>query len=194
MDVLWIVLGIILMVVGLAGCILPFLPGPPLCYLALLIQQLQSTPPYTTKFLLIWAAITLVVTGLDYVIPIYGTKKFGGDEIRDVGLRGRVGCGFVAWTFRVDPRPVCGCIRRRAYWQRHIGNRVQGCRGILHRVSHRYIAEADRLFCDGMVFCGGFLTLLRARKTAGALILGEYLLYLRLNIKSCYHEKNSCAY
>ena len=80
MDVLWIVLGIILMVVGLAGCILPFLPGPPLCYLALLIQQLQSTPPYTTKFLLIWAAITLVVTGLDYVIPIYGTKKFGGTK------------------------------------------------------------------------------------------------------------------
>ena len=80
MDVLWIVLGIILMVVGLAGCILPFLPGPPLCYLALLIQQLQSTPPYTTNFLLTWAAITLVVTGLDYVIPIYGTKKFGGTK------------------------------------------------------------------------------------------------------------------
>ena len=80
MDVLWIVLGIILMLVGLAGCILPFLPGPPLCYLALLIQQLQSTPPYTTKFLLIWAGITLVVTGLDYVIPIYGTKKFGGTK------------------------------------------------------------------------------------------------------------------
>lgn len=80
MDVLWIVLGIILMLVGLAGCILPFLPGPPLCYLALLIQQLQSTPPYTTKFLLIWAGITLLVTGLDYVIPIYGTKKFGGTK------------------------------------------------------------------------------------------------------------------
>lgn len=78
MDVLWIVLGVILMLVGLAGCILPFLPGPPLCYLALLIQQLQSFPPYTTDFLLIWAGITLLVTGLDYVIPIYGTRKFGG--------------------------------------------------------------------------------------------------------------------
>lgn len=78
MDVLYLVLGIILMLVGLAGCILPFLPGPPLCYLALLIQQLQSTPPYTTKFLLIWAGITVLITGLDYVIPLYGTKKFGG--------------------------------------------------------------------------------------------------------------------
>lgn len=78
MDVFLLVLGVILMLVGLAGCILPFLPGPPLCYLALLIQQLQSSPPYSTKFLLFWAGITLVVTALDYIIPVYGTKRFGG--------------------------------------------------------------------------------------------------------------------
>lgn len=78
MDVLWLVLGVILMLAGLAGCILPFLPGPPLCYLALLVQQLQSDPPYATEFLLIWAGVTLVITGLDYVIPLYGTKRFGG--------------------------------------------------------------------------------------------------------------------
>lgn len=78
MDVLWLVLGLILMLVGLAGCILPFLPGPPVCYAALLIQQLQSSPPYTTRFLLAWAVITVVITFLDYVIPLYGTKKFGG--------------------------------------------------------------------------------------------------------------------
>jgi uncharacterized protein YqgC (DUF456 family) len=78
MDVVWLVLGVLLMVGGLAGCVLPFLPGPPLCYLALLIQQLQTDPPYSTKFLVIWAIVTVVVTGLDYVIPVYGTKKFGG--------------------------------------------------------------------------------------------------------------------
>lgn len=80
MDVLWLVLGVILMLVGLAGCILPFLPGPPLCYLALLIQQLQSSPPYSTKFLLVWAGIAVVITGMDYVIPLYGTKRFGGTK------------------------------------------------------------------------------------------------------------------
>ena len=80
MDVLLLVLGVILMLVGLAGCILPFLPGPPLCFAALLIQQLQSTPPYTRDFLLTWAGITIVVTALDYVIPIYGTKRFGGTK------------------------------------------------------------------------------------------------------------------
>lgn len=66
------------MLVGLAGCILPFLPGPPLCFVALLVQQFQSTPPYTARFLLIWGGITLVVTLLDYIIPVYGTRRFGG--------------------------------------------------------------------------------------------------------------------
>jgi uncharacterized protein YqgC (DUF456 family) len=65
---------------GIAGCLLPFLPGPPLSFAALLIMQLKNVSPFTTKFLLIWAGITIVVTLLDYYIPIYGTKKFGGSS------------------------------------------------------------------------------------------------------------------
>lgn len=80
MDVFLLVSGVILMLAGLAGCILPFLPGPPLCYMALLIQQFQSAPPYSTDFLLIWAGITLVIVVLDYIIPVYGTKRFGGTK------------------------------------------------------------------------------------------------------------------
>lgn len=78
MDSLWLIVGIILMLAGLAGCILPFLPGPPLCFIALLLQQLRDDPPFSSEFLWIWAVIALVVTLLDYVIPVYGTKKFGG--------------------------------------------------------------------------------------------------------------------
>jgi uncharacterized protein len=78
MDIIWLILAILLMLGGIAGCLLPFLPGPPLSYAALLIMQLRSDPPFTPKFLWIWAAVTLVVTLLDYFIPIYGTRKFGG--------------------------------------------------------------------------------------------------------------------
>lgn len=68
------------MLVGLAGCILPFLPGPPLCYLALLLQQFRAEPPFTSKFLWIWAGVTVGVVIIEYVIPVYGTKKFGGTK------------------------------------------------------------------------------------------------------------------
>jgi uncharacterized protein len=80
MDVVWLVLGLILMVVGILGCVLPLLPGPPLCYAALLIQQLRSDVPFSSKFLWIWAGITVAVTVLEYVIPIFSTKKFGGSK------------------------------------------------------------------------------------------------------------------
>lgn len=75
-----IIVGLLLMLAGIAGCILPLIPGPPLSFLALLIQQLNGTPPFTTNFLLTWAAITIAVTVLDYIIPAYGTKKFGGSK------------------------------------------------------------------------------------------------------------------
>lgn len=78
MDSVWVILGVLLMIAGLAGCVLPFLPGPPLCFVGLLLQQLKTDPPFSATFLWIWAAVTVVVTLLDYVIPLYGTKKFGG--------------------------------------------------------------------------------------------------------------------
>jgi uncharacterized protein len=78
MDILWLVLGCILMLGGVLGSVLPFLPGPPLCFIGLWIQQLQTNPPYTSDFLWIWAGITVAVTVIDYFIPVYGTKKFGG--------------------------------------------------------------------------------------------------------------------
>jgi uncharacterized protein YqgC (DUF456 family) len=80
MDTLWLVLGIIIMLLGILGCFLPLLPGPPLCYAALLLQQLRSDTPFNAKFLWIWAAITIVVTALDYIIPLYGTRRFGGTK------------------------------------------------------------------------------------------------------------------
>ena len=80
MDILWLILGILLMLGGIAGSVLPFLPGPPLCFIALCIQQLQTEPPYSSDFLWTWAGVTVVVTVIDYFIPVYGTKKFGGTK------------------------------------------------------------------------------------------------------------------
>ena len=80
MEWLWISLGIILVVVGIVGSLLPLLPGPPVAYVGLLIQQFREPAPFTTQFLLIWAGIVVVSLILDYLIPIWGTKKFGGTK------------------------------------------------------------------------------------------------------------------
>ena len=85
MDIILIILAGILMFVGIIGCFLPILPGPPISYGGLLLMQLQSEAPFSTKFMIIWLMITIVVTGLDYVIPAYGTKRYGGSRMGVIG-------------------------------------------------------------------------------------------------------------
>lgn len=80
MDWLWITLGIILILVGILGSILPLLPGPPIAYAGVLIQQLRDPDPFSAKFLWIWAGIVVLSLILDYVIPAWGTRKFGGTK------------------------------------------------------------------------------------------------------------------
>ncbi len=79
-DILWISLGVILTILGLLGCFLPIIPGPPLSFAALLLLQLKAEPPFTVTFLLIMAGVTVFVTVLDYVVPIAGAKKFGASK------------------------------------------------------------------------------------------------------------------
>jgi uncharacterized protein len=80
MDTLWMTIGVILVLLAIAGSIMPLLPGPPLAFVALLVQQFRSDAPFTTRFLLIWAGINIIILVLDYMIPLWGTKKYGGSK------------------------------------------------------------------------------------------------------------------
>ena len=80
MDILLIVLGAIFIISGVLGCVLPIIPGPPLSYIGLLLLHFTERYQFSSKFLIIWAIITVVVYALDYLIPAWGTKKFGGSK------------------------------------------------------------------------------------------------------------------
>lgn len=80
LDTLWIALGTIILIIGIIGCILPVIPGQVLSWSSLLILQLTSDPPFTARFIVIWALVTAGVTLLDYYVPIWGTKKLGGSK------------------------------------------------------------------------------------------------------------------
>jgi hypothetical protein len=79
-DLIWSIVGLVVLLIGIAGCLLPVIPGPPLSWASLLILQLHKEPPFTYRFLLLWASIVVVVTLLDYYVPVWGTKKFGGSR------------------------------------------------------------------------------------------------------------------
>ena len=95
MDILLITLGAILLIVGIIGCFLPVLPGPPLSWLGILLLYFTDNTSVSTSFLLWWLVIALIVTGLDYLIPVWGTKKFGGTKM---GVRGSI-AGLIVGLF-----------------------------------------------------------------------------------------------
>lgn len=80
MDIILIILGFIFVIVGILGCFLPILPGPPISFAALLFLQWTEKAPFDSDTLWTWGIVTAIVTALDYVVPIYGTKKFGGTK------------------------------------------------------------------------------------------------------------------
>ena len=80
MDYVLIALGVVFMISGILGCVLPVIPGPPLSYIGLLFLHLTERYQFSTRFLVIWVVITAVVYALDYIIPAWGTKKFGGSK------------------------------------------------------------------------------------------------------------------
>ncbi len=75
-DALIITIAIVISLLGILGCILPALPGPPLSFIAVLIVQYFYDKPYTDKLIIILLIITVVVFALDYVLPLIGAKLF----------------------------------------------------------------------------------------------------------------------
>ena len=84
-DYILLILGIILMLAGIIGCLVPVLPGTPLSFLGIILLHFSRFGEFSNSALIAFGAITLVVSILDYVVPIWGTKRFGGSKY---GTRG----------------------------------------------------------------------------------------------------------
>lgn len=79
MDVVLLILGLIALIVGTIGAVLP-LPGPPLSFGGLLLIHFTRFADFSSTLLWTLGIITAVVLVLDYYIPIWGTKRLGGSK------------------------------------------------------------------------------------------------------------------
>ena len=80
MDLLLLIIGFALMVLGIFGSFLPVLPGPSLSWIGLVLLYFTNAVPANYWILGISFLITAAITVLDYVIPAKGTQKFGGSS------------------------------------------------------------------------------------------------------------------
>ena len=83
MDIIFITLSVIFLLVGMVGVIVPVLPGVPLCWFGLLM--LKFAPSFRDEIswttLIVLGIIALVVSILDNLLPMWGTKQMGGNKM-----------------------------------------------------------------------------------------------------------------
>jgi uncharacterized protein YqgC (DUF456 family) len=99
LDWFLLILALVLILIGLIGCILPIIPGPPLSYSGLLLLHFTKFGDFNFTFLIIMASVAIIVTILDYIVPIWGTKRFGGSK---AGIWGAT-IGLVLGIFVLPP-------------------------------------------------------------------------------------------
>jgi uncharacterized protein len=85
MDIFLLIISALFIVLGLFGSVLPILPGPPLSWLGLLILHLSKAVQMNTTLIIITGITAIIISVLDYMIPVIGTKKFGGTKYGMIG-------------------------------------------------------------------------------------------------------------
>ncbi|NOY36614.1 MAG: DUF456 domain-containing protein [Chlorobi bacterium] len=98
-DYILLTFGILSIIIGLLGCVLPVLPGPPVSFIGLLLLNFSRWGHFSLSFMLIMAGLAVVVTILDYIVPVWGTKKWGGSR---AGVWGAT-IGLIAGLFFFPP-------------------------------------------------------------------------------------------
>lgn len=78
-------------IIGIAGSILPGLPGPPVSWVGLLILYIWGNgvngagEPLSLAALIVWGVVVVAVTVIDYIVPPLLTKKMGGSRYAEKG-------------------------------------------------------------------------------------------------------------
>jgi len=107
-DYILLISGIILMILGIIGCLVPVLPGPPLSFLGLILLHFSRFGHFSKSTLITLGAIAVVVTILDYIVPVWGTKRFGGSKYGTRGATVGLIIGFFLGPMGIIIGPLIG--------------------------------------------------------------------------------------
>ncbi len=80
MDLTLLIFGVILGIIGILGAIIPVLPGTILSYIGFLCVYFVNGSSISTLQLVICGIVSVAVIVLDYILPGYFSKLFGGTK------------------------------------------------------------------------------------------------------------------
>lgn len=110
MDIFLIILAGLFLVAGLVGCIVPVLPSVPLSYIGLLILHATNRVQFSLTFLLVLLGVVAILQVLDYVVPAWGTKRFGGSKLGIWGSTIGLVAGFFFGPWGIVLGPFVGAV------------------------------------------------------------------------------------
>lgn len=122
MEATIIVLAILAGILGIAGSILPGLPGTPISWVGLLLLYIWGTgtnacgAPMSLQTLLIWGVVVLIVSVVDYVVPMYFTKLTGGSKYAERGALLGLLAGIILTPIGMIAGSFLGAFIAEVYW------------------------------------------------------------------------------
>ncbi|MDO4949732.1 MAG: DUF456 domain-containing protein [Bacteroidales bacterium] len=104
-DAILITISLLCLLLGMAGCFVPTIPGPPLSYCGLLALNHTHQVHFSATFMMVTLLFVVLIQLLDYVVPVLGTKLSGGTRWGNYGsLAGTIlGLFFLPWGLLMGP-------------------------------------------------------------------------------------------
>ena len=116
MEVTIIILAILAGVLGIAGSIIPGLPGPPVSWVGLLLLFLWGPEEVPLKALVIWGVVMVAVSIIDYLVPMYFTKMTGGSRYAERGAMVGLLLGIIFTPVGMILGSFLGAFLSELYW------------------------------------------------------------------------------
>lgn len=110
MDILITICAILCGIIGVLGAVLPVLPGPALSFVGMVLAYFNGGDTITERMLWIWGIITIVVSILDYILPGYFSKIFGGTKAGITGATIGVFVGVFMGPLGIILGPFVGAV------------------------------------------------------------------------------------
>lgn len=116
METVIVILAILAGIVGIAGSILPALPGTPISWVGLLLLYIWGPEEMPLKTLMIWGVIVVLVSIVDYVVPMYFTKVTGGSKYAERGAMAGLIIGIFLTPVGMILGSFLGAFISELYW------------------------------------------------------------------------------
>lgn len=127
LQTLFYVLAVVMMVVGIAGTVLPALPGVPLVFAGMLLAAwaggFEQVGGWTVAVL---AVLTLLSLGIDFMATALGAKRVGASRPALIGAVIGTFAGLAFGLVGIFIGPFVGALLGELVWLRDVGGQELG--------------------------------------------------------------------